>query len=240
MKLSLTSLVAVLMALTSVSYGAQDRPKLVRVHLMTVQMAHTDYIQYSREKGKATDYERVQQYIANKRAVILDVNCVTSRSGEKATLESVREYIYPSEYNPPGSLEPVNQNQKQFEAIPRGVFLRPSMQPAFETRNLGVTLELEPMIGEVGKIVDLRFAPEFVDQVGFSEWLKFKDEWGRADKKFPTFLSHRVQTGQTLAAGRFAMVNTFTGKNGKGELDPSRKILVFVMAEILILPEPVK
>ena len=120
------------------------------------------------------------------------------------------------------------------------MLLRPLTPPAFEQRNLGVTLELEPTIGEGNKVVDLRFAPEFVDQVGFSEWLKFKDEWGRSDKKFPTFLSHRVQTGQTLAAGRFAMVNTFTGKNEKGELDPSRKILVFVMAEILTLPEPVK
>ena len=103
------------MALTSVSYGAQGRSKQVRVHLMTVQMSQTDYIQYNREKGEATDYERVQQYLANKKAVILDVNCVTSRFGEKATLESVREYIYPSEYNPPGSLEPVNQNQKQLQ-----------------------------------------------------------------------------------------------------------------------------
>jgi len=43
----------------------------------------------------------------------------------------------------------------------------PATPTAFETRNTGVTLEIEPTIGENNYTIDLRFAPEIVEFEGF-------------------------------------------------------------------------
>jgi len=43
----------------------------------------------------------------------------------------------------------------------------PATPTAFETRNTGVTLEIEPTIGENNYTIDLRFAPELVEFEGF-------------------------------------------------------------------------
>ena len=43
----------------------------------------------------------------------------------------------------------------------------PATPTAFETRNTGVTLEIEPTIGENDFMIDLRFVPEIVEFEGF-------------------------------------------------------------------------
>ncbi len=43
----------------------------------------------------------------------------------------------------------------------------PATPTAFDTRNTGVTLEIEPTIGENDFVIDLRFVPEIVEFEGF-------------------------------------------------------------------------
>jgi len=104
---------------------------------------------------------------------------VTARSGQKATIEIIREFIYPTEYEPPqipqqmggninggigggGGVPGVGGNN-QGGAFP----VTPATPTAFETRNTGVTLEIEPTIGENDFVIDLRFVPEIVEFEGF-------------------------------------------------------------------------
>lgn len=94
---------------------------------------------------------------------------VTAKSGQKATIEIIREFIYPSEYEPPdvqggggGGNNNNNNNNGGGAPITGG-----STPTAFETRNLGVTLEIEPTIGENDFVIDLRFVPEIVEFEGF-------------------------------------------------------------------------
>ncbi|SHI42392.1 hypothetical protein SAMN02745181_0090 [Rubritalea squalenifaciens DSM 18772] len=216
----------------------QDRPKLIRLHVMTVGMQQENFVGIQAKQTQGITYQSIRQWVDAGKATVLDVHCATCRTGERVTLECIREMIYPSDYAPPGSLpDDEGPYEKKLEEVHKVVPIRPMVNNIFETRNLGVTLEMEPTYGETG-LVDLRIAPELVDQVGFSEWVKFKDEWGQADRKFPTFLTHRVNTGSTLVNGRFSLVTTFTGKKGNGDLDPSRKILLFVMPEVIKLPDP--
>ncbi len=104
---------------------------------------------------------------------------VTARSGQKATIEVIREFIYPTEYDPPqlpttvgaqgggvvgGGFNPLNP----FAAAPAQAFpVTPATPTAFETKNTGVTLEIEPTIGENDFVIDLRFLPEIVEFEGF-------------------------------------------------------------------------
>ena len=99
---------------------------------------------------------------------------VTAKSGQKATIEIIREFIYPTEYEPPelptstggsigGGLIPGIGGGGGGGSFP----VTPATPTAFDTRNTGVTLEIEPTIGENDFVIDLRFVPEIVEFDGF-------------------------------------------------------------------------
>jgi general secretion pathway protein D len=94
---------------------------------------------------------------------------VTTKSGRRATVRVVREFPYPTEFNPPEV--PQEDNDIDIEAI-IGVIttsgiVTPTTPTAFEVRNLGVTLEVEPIIGADNYTIDLNLSPEVVEFDGF-------------------------------------------------------------------------
>lgn len=102
---------------------------------------------------------------------------VTAKSGQKATIEIIREFIYPTEYEPPELPNSVGGGNNNNGGIGGtgiggggggGSFpVTPATPTAFDTRNTGVTLEIEPTIGENDFVIDLRFVPEIVEFEGF-------------------------------------------------------------------------
>ncbi len=98
---------------------------------------------------------------------------VTAKSGQKATIEIIREFIYPTEYEPPELPQQVGQTggggglQIGGSSNGGGFPVTPATPTAFEMRKTGVTLEIEPTIGENDFVIDLRFAPEIVEFEGF-------------------------------------------------------------------------
>ena len=97
---------------------------------------------------------------------------ITARSGQKATIEIIREFIYPTEYEPPELPTQVGSDTVGGGGggLGGGVSsfpVTPATPTAFETRNTGVTLEIEPTIGENDFMIDLRFVPEIVEFEGF-------------------------------------------------------------------------
>ena len=99
---------------------------------------------------------------------------VTAKSGQKATIEIIREFIYPTEYEPP---ELPNSTGSTITGGLGGVLgggggggsfpVTPATPTAFDTRNTGVTLEIEPTIGQNDFVIELRFVPEIVEFEGF-------------------------------------------------------------------------
>ncbi|MCU0795500.1 MAG: type II and III secretion system protein [Akkermansiaceae bacterium] len=97
---------------------------------------------------------------------------VTARSGEKATIEIIREFIYPTEYEPPELPNSVGATGGIGGGIGLGggassFPVTPATPTSFETRNTGVTLEIAPNIGNNDFVIDLNFAPEIVEFEGF-------------------------------------------------------------------------
>ena len=95
---------------------------------------------------------------------------VTTKSGQKATISISREFPYPQEFEPPqvpqrsGSSDTLITGTGANRADP---IVTPSFPTDFTTRNLGVTLEVEPQIGPDGYTIDLSLSPEVVDFDGF-------------------------------------------------------------------------
>ncbi len=106
---------------------------------------------------------------------------VTTRSGQRAKVEVIREFIYPTEFEPPeipqdfgggnlnggggGGLGGLGgaTGGGSIAAFP----VTPTTPTAFETRNTGVTLEVEPTLGPDNLTIDLTLAPEVVEFEGF-------------------------------------------------------------------------
>lgn len=103
---------------------------------------------------------------------LLSAPSVMARSGQRAKIEVIREFIYPTEYDPP---EIPNQfggssiltTTPGATASSGGFPVTPATPTAFETRNTGVTLEVDPVLGADEFTIDLSLAPEVVEFDGF-------------------------------------------------------------------------
>lgn len=100
---------------------------------------------------------------------------VTTKSGQKATITISREFPYPQEFEPPQVPQDSGGTTGSAIIIAPGLtgangndpIVTPSFPTDFTTRNLGVTLEVEPQIGPDGYTIDLTLSPEVVDFEGF-------------------------------------------------------------------------
>ncbi len=96
---------------------------------------------------------------------------VTTKSGNKAVVRIVREFPYPTEFNPPEV--PSADTGFTLSEIAIGSVITtsgsitPTTPTAFDTRNLGVTLEVEPVVGPDNYTIDLNLSPEVVEFEGF-------------------------------------------------------------------------
>ncbi|MFD2160618.1 hypothetical protein ACFSW8_17060 [Rubritalea tangerina] len=196
---------------------------------MLIEMEHKVYTQMMRKTVKEKDYDAAQSLVAKGLANVTDVNAITMRSGEKSTLESNREIIYPTEAyskchlpkQPPQNTTPILTQSRR------------TTPTAFEIRNVGTTLEVEPTQSEKLNILDLRLSYEYVSPESYTLWSERKDAQGTHSITMPHFPSHRVNLGATLFNGQFQLTHTFTGKDSEGNKDPNKKILFFVMAETI-------
>ena len=114
-----------------------------------------------------TTFQAVMRALNQKKGVdLLSAPSVTTKSGQRAVIEIVREFRYPTEFDPPhvpniGGGGGVGADVITF--IP----VTPTTPTAFETRNTGVTLEVEPVVGSDGQTIDLNLAPQVVEFDGF-------------------------------------------------------------------------
>ncbi len=99
---------------------------------------------------------------------LLSAPSVMARSGQRAKIEIIREFIYPTEYDPP---EIPNQIGSTGGIGVGGgtsfIPVTPATPTAFETRNTGITLEVDPVLGADEYTIDLNLAPEVVEFDGF-------------------------------------------------------------------------
>lgn len=98
---------------------------------------------------------------------------VTTKAGERAIVEIVREFRYPTEFEPPEIPQDFG-NTSGTSTVSVGVSTQPQVFPvtpttptAFETRNVGVTMEVLPQVGADGYTIDLELIPSVTEFEGF-------------------------------------------------------------------------
>ena len=177
-------------------------------------------------------YTPIQKLMQEGKARLIHEVLIIARSGKKAVVESIREMIYPTEYEPPGSfpLTTTPSNSSLLSTVPS---LRPSYYTAFETRNTGDVLEIELALSDDRKYIDLRISHERIFHKRDITWVTHKDRWGNANVFFPEFDTYRTNTAITLRNKQPRFISTFTPKTKDGKLDTSKKVLMFVKATVI-------
>jgi general secretion pathway protein D len=105
-----------------------------------------------------TGHEILMRGLSQKKGVDLMVRPeVVTRSGQNAVVQSVVEFPYPEDFEPP---QIPNQ-------VAGGGIVTPATPTNFTTRNLGVSLEVLPQVGPDRKIIEVSVNPVVTDFEGF-------------------------------------------------------------------------
>jgi hypothetical protein len=207
----------------------------VRVTVRVVEVPHAQMTKWTGGtpmKGWQLHDEAVKLALAGG-AEIVETNVLTVRSGYKAVVESIAEMLSPTEQEPSsggaggGGLDLVGSPPYLYHRA----FDAASLD-AFETRNAGVTFEIEAMAAAKGKMVDLRLSLDMTHRASLTTWTEFRDPWGDASVRLPVYDSKRFSNSITLADGVFELWNVF---NPKPVAVPAvtTRMMVFVCADVL-------
>lgn len=210
----------------------------IQIYLEYIEMPLLTMAELMNNK-KATDTDsalrsRVTDLIKNEKATLVDLQLLTVPDGHKAATASIQEFIYPTEYEPaelPGTVH-LHSGNGHLGIISKNFATGPN-PTAFETRNLGNTLEVEATLDPDAPYIRVRLAPEisyFVKNEIYSHW---KDERSQADIVMPILYTLRVSAEITATDGVPILVTTLSPQNNQGVADHTRKILVFLKATII-------
>jgi general secretion pathway protein D len=181
-----------------------------------------------------------------------------TKSGTRATGESTREFIYPTEFVP--AKLSTEAGDKRVQLSPGQVIAAaPAIPRSFEMRRTGFRLEIEPIIGADGTTLELNLAPELVTFEGFMNYgspikAVAADKDGKLSESIltenqvfqPIFSIIKTTTGVTLTSGHVLVL----GHGGSGQLpsastkpdltkiaDPSAKsthaVFFFIQAKVI-------
>lgn len=140
-------------------------------------------------------YERVRQFAGEGKAVLESIIAMPTKSGSRATVESVDEVLYPTEFDP---------------AKPGRPFGFPT---AYEVRSTGQRLEVDPVLNEDETVADLNLAPDFTRLAGFRE---IKADPNAGGEVQPLFTTRKVTTALTCRVGVPTLLSTLSAPHATG------------------------
>jgi len=223
--------ILLLLSLALPGSANQDPPAIIRAYMQLIEVPHATFTALMNGKDNAGPalHARVLGMTKSGKAKLVETSLITTRSGQRATIESVREEIYPTDYGLPSFGGPVILWKNPF-TFPRGGQATPT---AYETRNTGTTLLVEPSANQESKTIDLHFNPEIVDPLGLTTWSESRDRWGDNSCRMPEFETWKTNCSITLKSGRIELVTVFSPKPADEQSTTTRKILCFVRADIV-------
>jgi hypothetical protein len=208
---------------------AAEPDKLLRIQVEWIAVESGAMTSLLREKPSSDTAlrETLQGWIEDGEAELVDTSLVTARSGQRAKVEAIQEQIYPTDYEAPRLLNP------EAEKGSKTVLVLPHAK-AFETRNVGATLEVDPVLGADGRTVDLNLAPELVYLSGFDSWGNHEGEGGTVEIRTPEFFTVKTTTQVVAVDGEYCLLSAQSPRNEEtGATDGSRKLMAFVRVDVI-------
>ena len=220
-----------------ISISRNDMPRLIQCQFECIEISHEEMTNLlflrNQSFAEATKLRKqLQQMVPLNKAKVVDTMIVVVRNGQMATTQSLLEYITIGGYGQPGfgGHEPRKSKADRSNISFRHEMPIPSY---FETRNVGGTLEVEPMLSADNKTIDLRFSWDVVDHEGEKAWMNYQDLHNNAYKiEMSNFFIKRVSTSFTCVPSSYTLVATVDPQKENGRRDTSRKWLIFAKCEV--------
>lgn len=198
--------------------------------------AHSLLAQYPAFAAGTALREALEPMLTDGRATLLESTAVPVRDSQRSKIESVTEYPYPTEFDPPPSVAGV-AGQKPEEpkpgqnpaALPPQSTLLPMAHGSFTFRSLGTTLEVEVTVAGNGEAIELNCSPELAFDAGIDSY-----GHGVSERTMQRFQTLRANTNLfLLVPGAPAMLASFDAPVTDGKAQPQarpRKVLLFIRA----------
>jgi len=175
----------------------------------------------------------VQAWVERGDASIVEISVVNGRSGQRCKTESILETRYPTE---PGT--PDLPNEVELEGTASAVTPAGAVPSAWETRNCGFTLEVDPIVSPDNHTISLNFAPESVRLRGYTHWPPEPAQPAEVDFTVsqPRFQATRITNQLVASDGHYALLGSVRPPQSE---DPERVdpvVLVFARADLMEIP----
>jgi len=157
-------------------------------------------------------YAKIQELLAKGVAKLIGWPIITTRSGERAVAEAINEIRYADEYNPPTvSYTPNVSTTDTVKIEPKAdVTLFEATPSTFQTRNAGVTLEVEAALSADAKTIALNLVPQHVRLEGYHKITIEKPETGgKVVVEQPQFDTMKVTTQLTVRNGQRVLMGVY-------------------------------
>jgi hypothetical protein len=182
-------------------------PAIVQLQLLVVSVPKADALDLSAEfKNPDTAesaYRKVMEMIKKKKATLVGAPTVETKPGNRCVVEAISEVRYAVEFDKMEGGKPVvAEKPDAVRALPVQAPPAIGVTPtAFETRNTGITLEAEPVLGPDNKAVDLNYVAQHVQLLGWDSCSV--EEKGELVQRIPQprFCTNKVSTNIAVQVG---------------------------------------
>lgn len=204
----------------SQEHAEMPSPALVEFDFMVVQMPEKLALplvpQLRDDKRSEKAVAEILDLVAANKAKLVGWPIVATKHGQRAVVEQVEEFRYVTEYDPAKKEKRIENYPKDSEtpgapivpvdpkdAAPaeekperiRTIYSESNGIPrSFETRNVGVTLEIEPVIHPDGRAIDVSLVPQHISLL---EMRRIEIEDKTSGKKTvveqPVFLTNKLK-----------------------------------------------
>lgn len=188
---------------------------------------------------------------------LLNAPSITTKSGTRATSQSTREFIYPTEFVPP-RFSPAAGDKPVTLAPGQALTASPTTPESFEMRPTGFRLEIESVISPDGSTLDLNLAPELTTFEGFINYgspikAATLDKDGKLQETVltenqvlqPVFSTVKTSTSATIPSGHVLVLGSASGgtlpsaaskpdlkQEAKLDSKPTHAVFFFIQAKV--------
>ncbi len=232
---------------TPLKMNEEHPTKLVHVYTEMIEITSLEYAEIMSQPFKSSNQTVLRntliENVKNGKAKLFSNQSVVTRAGDVATALSIKELIYETEYETAQSISedevsPFNPIASSITKSPTDSasktksIIFPPTPTAFETRDIGSTLEVENLIDPDEKIITLGFKPDIIQNTGYHVLTEWNTVLSKSKVQMPIFYKLSIRSTLTLKDGEFTLVGTHT-PDIDGKADNTKKLLVFVKASIM-------
>lgn len=211
---------------------AAPAPKAAALHLTFefVEVPLADWGAWISENPLRVDasplYQTVGEWKKAGKASLIEIVSVQGRSGQRCKAESITEITYPTDFQPAKIPATLSQIHNLVESP--STTIHPE---GFETRNVGVTVEVDPVISGDGKTVDLNLSPEIVRELGTDAWPNDEVE-ARHRAETPRFYTAKITSQIVAEPGKPTLVGTVRLPGANEGAPGQTVVLVFAKVDL--------